>query len=77
MNQKKFQAGLAFTTVILLLIGLSIACGGGSSESDLKGKVGEKIKTDKFEITVSSVTPRNSVGGEFINQKRGQVPFLL
>ncbi len=72
MNQKKFQAGLAFTSVILLLIGLSIACGGGSSESDLKGKVGEKIKTDKFEITVSSVTPRNSVGGEFINQKAGQ-----
>lgn len=71
MSKKRLQAGFAFTTVVLLLIVLSIACG-GSSEPDLTGRVGEKITTNKFEITISSVTPRYTVGGGFINEKAGE-----
>lgn len=32
-------------------------------------KAGDAIKTEKFEITVSSVTNRGSVGGEFMSEK--------
>ena len=32
-------------------------------------KVGDVIKTEKFEITVTSVANRNSVGGQFMNEK--------
>ena len=32
-------------------------------------KVGDAIKTEKFEITVSSVTNRGSVGGEFMSER--------
>ena len=71
MIQKKIQAGFAFVTVLLVLIGLSIACG-GSSEPAKKGKIGEKISTEKFDIVVSSVNTRNSVGGEFFREKAGQ-----
>lgn len=68
MIQKKIQSSIAFFTVVLLLIVLSIACG-GSSEPDLQGKLRETIKTDKFALTVQSVTPRNFVGNQFLNEK--------
>jgi len=71
MSFKKIQAGFAFSTIVLLLISLAIACG-GSSEPAAKGKVGEKISTSKFDISVTSVTPRNSVGGEYFKEKAGQ-----
>lgn len=71
MIQKKIQAVFAFVTVLLVLIGLSIACG-GSSEPAKQGKVGEKISTEKFEIIVSSVNTRNSVGGQFFQEKAAQ-----
>jgi len=38
-------------------------------ESPASWKVGDTIKTDKFEIKVSSVSNRISVGGELINEK--------
>jgi len=68
MIQKKFQSGIAFFSVVLLLIALALACG-GSSEPDLQGKLNEAIKTDKFAVTVTSVTPRSWVGNEFLNEK--------
>lgn len=71
MIHKKFQSGIAFCTVLVVLIGLAIACG-GSSEPAKKGKIGEKISTEKFEIVVSSVSTRNSVGGQFFKEKAGQ-----
>jgi hypothetical protein len=71
MIQKKIPAGFAFVTVLLVLIGLSISCG-GSSEPAKKGKIGEKISTEKFDIVVSSVNTRNSVGSEFFKEKASQ-----
>ncbi|HOV09005.1 MAG TPA: hypothetical protein PK482_07825, partial [Spirochaetota bacterium] len=68
MIQKKFQSGISFFSVVLLLIALALACG-GSSEPDLQGKLNEAIKTDKFEVTVTSVTPRGWVGNEIFNEK--------
>jgi len=40
-----------------------------SSEEKAKWKIGDSIKTEKFDIKVSSVTTRASVGGSYINEK--------
>lgn len=40
-----------------------------SEKQQAAWKVGDVIKTEKFEITVSSVTNRGSVGGEFMSEK--------
>lgn len=40
-----------------------------SEKQQAAWKVGDTIKTGKFEITVTSVSNRNSVGGQFMNEK--------
>jgi len=79
MNQKKFQAGLAFTTVILLLIGLSIACGGGSSESDFEKKsdlelLDWKITTGEYGNTTITGRVKNNTSREL---SYAQIQFNL
>ncbi len=72
---KKLQAGISFGMIVLFLVTLAIACGGDSKGTVENGKpamtykVGDIIKTGKFEIKVSSVKVRKSVGGEFLSEK--------
>ncbi|HPS57629.1 MAG TPA: DUF4352 domain-containing protein [Spirochaetota bacterium] len=41
----------------------------GAQEQTSAWKVGDTIKTEKFEIKVSSVTNRGSVGGQYLSEK--------
>ena len=40
-----------------------------STENKKQLKIGDQIKTEKFDLIVNSVTNRGSVGGEFLNEK--------
>lgn len=61
-----------------MLVALAIACGGGSDDSTKVDpnvplpKVGEVVKTKNFEIKVTFVKDRRSVGGRYLNQKASQ-----
>jgi len=68
MSNKRLHAFFAFLSVVILLITLAIACG-GSDEAEMKGKLKQKINTEKFSLTVTSVASRSRVGGEYLNEK--------
>ncbi|RME92568.1 MAG: DUF4352 domain-containing protein [Candidatus Hydrogenedentota bacterium] len=72
MHRKKilFHSASALG-LIAFFIGLFLACGGGGgkTEGEVKGKVGETIKTDDFEIKVTKVFTRRTIGSYFTKEK--------
>ena len=77
MKKEKYIALLSFVFCVSLIVGLSIACGGSdsgdkASTASITGKVGQTLKTDEFEITVTSVSSSKSVGGEYFGEKASE-----
>jgi len=71
-QHSRLMGSIAGISVLSLLIALALACGGEDAkpaQADLSGKVGEKITTGQYEITVPSVKARNAVGGAFLSEK--------
>jgi len=49
-----------------------------ASEKKAKWKIGDSIKTEKFDLKVSSVITRASVGGDYLNEKAADgATFLI
>jgi hypothetical protein len=74
---------LSFIGAIVLLIIISVAANGGKdntatvsngdnsqkASNEVVANVGDVIKTDKFEITITKIEEKPKVGGEFINSE--------
>ena len=67
MRAIKTISGLLIPPVSFII--MALACGGGSGPSELKTTVGKRVKTDKFDLRVSRVFTRRSVGGMFLKEK--------
>ena len=68
-RQRK-HAALVFAAGVATLAILAAACGGsGSATPDVTVKLGEKAKTDKFEVTGNSVFTIGTFGSEYAPQK--------
>lgn len=52
----------ALASVMVMLAALAMACSDGDSEVSQTGKIGDKLKTDKFEVKVSPLVIRTTVG---------------
>ena len=74
MEKEKFVALVSFVFCVCLIVGLSIACGENSPKKPaaITGKVGETLKSDNFEITVTSITSSKTIGGGFVTEKAGE-----
>ncbi len=53
---------VALASVMVMLAALAMACSDGDNEVSKTGKIGDKLKTDKFEIKVSPLVIRTTVG---------------
>lgn len=62
MKSGKKGSVMAIASVIVMLAALAMACSDSDNEVSQTGKIGDKMKTDKFEITVSPVAIRTTVG---------------
>jgi hypothetical protein len=75
---------LSFLGAIVIIVIISVSAGGGKKDttasvsngsnaqkagSEVVAKVGDVIKTDKFEITITSIEEKSKVGSEFISAK--------
>lgn len=63
----KTRIGIALTSVCLYVVFAGIATAGEEGLGFNKGKVGEPIRTEQFEITVNSVGEKSRVGGEYFS----------
>lgn len=67
MKSKNFKSVIAVLPILILFVLLGLACS-DSNEPQIQAKLNEKIATEKFEVTVTSVKSKTKVGTDFIEE---------